>query len=169
MRRAAAGAALAALLTLGCSETSRLQAGADVGPQPTLVEPVRRLLPTVQVAKAVGWADGERPSAAPGLAVTLFATGLEHPRWLHLLPNGDVLVAESNAPERPAGGGVRGWVMKRLMKRAGAGVPSAERITLLRDADGDGTPEVRTVFIDGLDAVDADLIRAKARFETSAL
>ncbi|WP_200232414.1 PQQ-dependent sugar dehydrogenase, partial [Rubrivivax gelatinosus] len=142
---------LAVAVLGGCSETSRLQVGADVGPEPTLVEPVRRLVPTVKVAKAVGWPADTAPVAAPGLEVRPFATGLEHPRWLQVLPNGDVLVAESNAPARPEEGrGFKAWVMKLVMKRAGAGVPSADRITLLRDADGDGRAELRTPFLENL-------------------
>src|SRR5690606_31418357 len=90
------------------------------------------------------------PVAADGLAVTAFARDLEHPRWLYVLPNGDVLVAESAAPPRGDGGGIRGLVMGIVMKRAGASVPSANRITLLRDADGDGRAEVRQTFISGL-------------------
>ncbi|MGC4080132.1 MAG: sorbosone dehydrogenase family protein [Rubrivivax sp.] len=151
--RAAALAPLAlAGALLGCSETSRLQNGADVGPDPTLVEPVRTLLPTVKVAKAVGWPQGQQPVAAPGLQVQAFATGLDHPRWLQVLPNGDVLVAETNAPERPeeGRGSLKGWFMKLTMKKAGAGVPSADRITLLRDTDGDGRAETRTPFLENL-------------------
>jgi glucose/arabinose dehydrogenase len=79
------------------------------------------------------------------------ATELDHPRWLYVLPNGDVLVAETNAPERPEDSkGLKGFAMKKTMEKAGAGVPSANRITLLRDADGDGTVETRTKFIEGL-------------------
>jgi len=139
------------LATAGCSERSRLPDQADVGTQPTLVAPHKTLLPTVDIAPAVGWPAGQVPQAAEGLQVTALATDLQHPRWLHVLPNGDVLVAESNAPERPArGNSVRGWVMKKVQQRAGAGVPSADRITLLRDADGDGRAELRTVFLEDL-------------------
>src|SRR6185436_8191349 len=91
------------------------------------------------------------PVAAPGLAVVPFATGLDHPRWVYALPNNDVLVAETNAPPRPDDGkGIKAWFMKKFMKKAGAAVPSANRITLLRDADGDGVAELRSVFIDSL-------------------
>jgi glucose/arabinose dehydrogenase len=91
--------------------------------------------------------------AAAGLSVKALATGLDHPRWLYVLPNGDVLVAESNAPPRPEQGkGIKGWIKKMFMKRAGAGVPSANRITLLRDADGDGVAETRTAFLQGLNS-----------------
>ena len=93
------------------------------------------------------------PVAASGWKVAAFASGLDHPRWLCVLPNGDVLVAESNAPERhDEGQGLRGWVAKRIMKKAGAGVPSANRITLLRDTDGDGVAETRSVFLAGLNS-----------------
>ncbi len=88
----------------------------------------------------------------PGTAVSAFATGLQHPRWLHVLPNGDVLVAESDAPPKPAATGPRAWVMGLLMKRAGSGTPSANRITLLRDADGDGVAELRSSFVEGLNS-----------------
>ena len=116
-------------------------------------EPTRTLLPTVNIAPAIGWPPGAAPTAAAGLAVAAYAGGLDHPRWLHVLPNGDVLVAETNAPPRPEEGqGVKGWVMKLVMKRAGAGVPSANRITLLRDTDGDGTAETRSVFLQGLNS-----------------
>ncbi len=150
--------ALAALLTLpvllwACSEQARLPDGADKGARPTLPEPTRTLLPTVNIAPAIRWREGQTPQPAQGLAVRAFASGLEHPRWLHVLPNGDVLVAESNAPPRPeAGQGLKGWVMKKVMARAGAGVSSANRITLLRDTDGDGTAETRSVFLQGLNS-----------------
>ena len=116
-------------------------------PAPTrrLPEPTKTLIPTVHIATAKGWPNGETPKAASGLAVTAFAAGLDHPRWLYVLPNGDVLVAETNAPKRPEEGkGIKGWIMQAVQKRAGAGVPSANRITLLRDADGDGVAETRT-------------------------
>jgi glucose/arabinose dehydrogenase len=143
---------LAAAIT-GCAERSRVPPGADVGPKPTLSEPRPGWLPTVSIAPAAGWEDGTKPLAAPGLDVQALATGLSHPRWLAVLPNGDVLVAESNAPERPdAGKGIKGWVMKHVMRRAGAGVPSANRITLLRDTDGDGRAEVRSAFLENLNS-----------------
>jgi glucose/arabinose dehydrogenase len=140
-------------LVVGCGEKARLPDGADVGPTPQLTEPRMAVVPTVDIAPAVGWTSGQTPTAASGLAVRAFAQGLLHPRWLLVLPNGDVLVAETNAPKRPdEGKGVKGWVMKQVMARAGAGVPSADRITLLRDADGDGIAEVRSVFLQKLNA-----------------
>ena len=121
------------------------------GANPPLPAPQTALIPTVNIARAVGWAAGSQPRAAAGLQVQALARDLNHPRWLLVLPNGDVLVAESNAPARPDDAtGLRGWIMKKVMSLAGAGVPSPDRITLLRDADGDGVAETRSVFIDGL-------------------
>ena len=143
--------ALAAAALAGCGEMARLPVDAGIGPDPQLPEPNKTLIPTVNVATVVPWPAGTQPSSAPGTVVKAFATGLEHPRWLLVLPNGDVLVAETNAPPKPDDGkGFRGWVMKLLMKRAGAATPSANRITLLRDADGDGVAETRSVFAQGL-------------------
>jgi hypothetical protein len=136
-----------------CGGAARLPFEAGIGPQPTLPPPNPTLLPTLHIAPAKGWPAGATPVAAAGLSVKALATGLDHPRWLHVLPNGDVLVAESNAPPRPEQGkGIKGWIKKLFMKRAGAGVPSANRITLLRDADGDGVAETRTVFLQGLNS-----------------
>jgi glucose/arabinose dehydrogenase len=123
------------------------------GPSPTLPAPESSILPTVNVAKAVGWPSGAKPTAANGMTVNAFASGLDHPRTVYVLPNGDVLVAESNAPPKPDDGkGIKGWVMKMVMGRAGAGVPSANRITLLRDADGDGVAETKSVFLEKLNS-----------------
>lgn len=150
MRAAPLVLALVGLLA-GCGGAAKLPFEAGVGPHPQLPAPNPTLIPTIKVAQAVGWAAGATPVAAPGLTVTRFAEGLDHPRWLHVLPNGDVLVAETNAPPRPKDeSGIRGFVMKRIMKRAGAAVPSADRITLLRDVDGDGVAEVRERFLTGL-------------------
>jgi glucose/arabinose dehydrogenase len=136
-----------------CSATSTSREPIGVGLNPNLPAPEKSLLPTVQVATAKGWPAGAKPTPAAGLAVNAFATGLDHPRWIHVLPNGDVLVAETNAPPKPEDGkGVKGMVMKAMMKKAGAGKPSANRITLLRDADGDGVAETRSVFLQGLNS-----------------
>ena len=144
-------ATLSAAALAGCGEMARLSVDAGMGPDPQLPPPNKTLLPTVNVATVEPWPAGMQPRGAPGTAVNAFATGLDHPRWLLVLPNGDVLVAETNAPPKPDDGkGLRGWVMKLLMKRAGAGTPSANRITLLRDADGDGIAETRSVFAQGL-------------------
>jgi glucose/arabinose dehydrogenase len=142
---------LAALVA--CSDTARLPEAATVGAQPQLPPPAKALIPTVHIAPAEGWPAGALPQAPAGFAVTALARGLVHPRWVHVLPNGDVLVAESNAPKPPPGEerkGIKAMVMKQVMKRVGAAVPSPDRITLLRDADGDGQAEARHVFIDKL-------------------
>ncbi len=134
-----------------CGDVATLPDTAGMGPHPSLPEPHKTLIPTIHVAPAKGWPDGDKPVAAAGLTVTAYATGLDHPRWLAVLPNGDVLVAETDAPPKPEDGkGIKGWVMKQLMKRAGAGTPSANRITLLRGVRGDGTAESRSVFVEHL-------------------
>ncbi len=148
--RTAIAALAAAIVAAGCGDIARLPVEAGTGPQPQLPEPRRERIPTVQVAKAVGWPTGAAPTPAEGFVVTRLAEGLDHPRWLHVLPNGDVLVAETNAPPSEDGGGLRAWATKLLIKRAGAGTPSANRITLLRDADGDGVAETRSVILDKL-------------------
>jgi len=136
-----------------CGESSTLQISDGTGPSPRLPQPNKTLIPTVNIAPAIGWPDGAKPTAAPGLQVSAFAEGLDHPRWLYVLPNGDVLVAETNAPPKPDDAkGIRGWVMEKVMDRAGAGVPSPNRITLLRDADHDGVAETRTVFLENLNS-----------------
>jgi len=137
----------------GCGGSASVAPEATVGPDPKLPAPQKSLIPTVNIAEAAGWPDGAKPAAAPGTTVSRFATGLEHPRWIYVLPNGDVLVAETAAPPKPEeGGGIKQWFMKKTMKKAGSAVPSANRITLLRDADGDGVPVVRTVFLDNLNS-----------------
>jgi glucose/arabinose dehydrogenase len=144
--------ALAAGL-VACGESSSLRIEDGTGPSPKLPEPNKTLIPTVNIAPAVGWANGAKPTAAPGTQVVAFAEGLEHPRWLYVLPNGDVLVAETNAPAKPEDGkGIRGWVMGKVMDRAGAAVPSANRITLLRDSNHDGVAETRSSFIENLNS-----------------
>jgi glucose/arabinose dehydrogenase len=135
----------------GCGEVATLPEQAGVGPHPTLPTPNPTLIPTVHIAPAKGWPVGVTPKAASGLAVNAYTSDLDHPRWLYVLPNGDVLVAETNAPPKPEDSkGIKGWIMKWVMKRAGATVPSANRITLLRDANGDGIAETRSVFLSGL-------------------
>ena len=144
-------AAAAAAMLSACGQTATLPVSAGIGGSPTLPPPSKSLLPTVNTAKAVGWPAGERPTAAPGLQVAAFAEGLQHPRWLYVLPNGDVLVAETNAPPKPKDSdGINGFIMKKVMGHAGAVTPSADRISLLRDTDGDGRADVKTVFLSGL-------------------
>jgi glucose/arabinose dehydrogenase len=151
---AASACALAGLLALGgCGETATLPESAGIGPRPALPAPVQTLIPTVNIARAAGWPPGVTPTGAPGTQVRAFARGLDHPRWLYVLPNGDVLVAESNAPARPdEAQGLKGWIMGLLMQRAGAGVPSANRITLLRDNQGSGVADQRSVLLQGLNS-----------------
>ena len=138
---------------MACANASTFSEINGVGPNPQLPEPDTSLIPTINVVKAIGWSDGEQPSPAPGAVVTPFAKGLDHPRWLHVLPNGDVLVAETNAPPRPDDGkGIKGWFFKRYQKQAGGAVPTANRISLLRDADGDGIAETRTALLSNLNS-----------------
>ena len=126
---------------------------AGFGPRPTLPPPAQTLIPTVNIAPAKGWATGVMPQGAPGTRVNAFASDLDHPRWLYVLPNGDVLVAETNAPPKPEDAkGIKGWLMKMVMTRAGAAVPSANRIALLRDTDGDGVADQRSILLDGLNS-----------------
>lgn len=135
----------------GCGDRAKLPVMAGIGPAPALPPPRQTLIPTIKVAEATGWVPGAGPTAAAGLVAKPFAIGLAHPRWLFLLPNGDILVAETAGPRRPDDGkGLKGWFMKMFMKKAGSAVPSADRITLLRDVDGDGMAETRSTFLDGL-------------------
>jgi len=141
------------LALAACGEVARLPVADGTGPTPTLPSPRPTLIPTVNVAPARGWPVGVTPVPAPGTRVQAYAGGLDHPRWLHVLPNGDVLVAESNAPARPDDGrGIKAWFMSLYKKKAGAGVPSANRITLLRDTDGDGIADHRSPFLEGLNS-----------------
>src|SRR5512139_93632 len=152
MRLAAAVMAWACAAVLaGCGDTARLTVAAGTGPMPELPPPHHTIIPTVNVAPAEPWSAGQGPRPADGLRVTAFARELDHPRWLLVLPNGDVLVAETNAPPKPDDGkGLKGWVMGLMMKRAGAAPPSANRITLLRDTNGDGVADQRSVLLQGL-------------------
>ena len=140
-------------LLAACRDSATLPLADGTGPNPKLPEPDRQLIPTVDIAPAVGWPAGQAPTPAAGLSVRAFATGLVHPRWLYRLPNGDVLVAETNAPDRPLENkGIRNKIMGAVMKKAGAGVPSPNRISLWRDADGDGVAEFHSVFLQGLNS-----------------
>src|SRR3974390_142812 len=125
----------------------------EYGPAPDIISPQEKWLPTVNIAKAVGWGESGAPASAKGTQVSAIARGLAHPRWLYVLPNGDVLAAESEAPARPdEAKGLMGKVGEYLMKRAGSGTnPSANRITLLREAQ-DGTHYERHVFLEGLNS-----------------
>jgi glucose/arabinose dehydrogenase len=146
--------AMLALPLAACNEPKETATVArSFGPSPNLPPPEHSWIPTVDIASVNRWPDGAKPTAANGMTVTAFARGLDHPRTVYVLPNGDVLVAESNAPPKPDDDtGIKGFVFKQAQKWAGAGVPSANRITLLRDADGDGVAEVRSVFLSGLNS-----------------
>ncbi len=122
-----------------------------VGTDPRLDEPDAETFPTVAIAEPVGWAEGEAPDAAEGLAVNRFAEGLEHPRTVQALPNGDILVSLTRAPAKDEGG-ITAWIADLLMSRAGAGGESPNQVVLLRDGDGDGVAETRKVLLDGLDS-----------------
>ena len=149
--RATAAALLALGVLAGCGDTARLSVRDGMGPQPVLPPQVHALVPTVAIAPARGWPTGATPTAAAGLSVAAFAQGLDHPRWLYVLPDGDVLVAETDAPPKPADGkGLKGIAMRLIMHRAGSDLPSPNRIVLLRDADGDGVAETRSVLLQGL-------------------
>ena len=144
---------LASVALAACGASASLPLSAGTGPNPTLPPPRTSLIPVVHVAKAVGWPTGVKPVAAEGLYVAQLAANLTHPRWLYVLPNGDVLVAETNAPVRPDDGkGFKAWFTRIFMKKAGAAVPTPNRITLLRDADGDGIAETKSVFLSGLNS-----------------
>src|SRR5215831_5214726 len=148
------GCAMAAALgVVGCGEMATLTVADGTGPNPKLPAPATTLIPTMKIAPAEGWPAGGQPMPAEGLQVAVLADKLEHPRWLYVLPNGDILVAETNAPPKPEDRkGVRGWVMKQMYAKAGAAVPSANRITLLRSSKGDGVIDTRTVFLEGLNS-----------------
>jgi len=143
----------AVLLAAGCAGKARLNESAGIGPRPELPKPIHKPIPTINVVAAKGWSPGTTPAAAPEQSVAAFATGLQHPRWLYVLPNGDVLVAETNAPVRPEDSkGIKGHFFKKYQKKAGGAVPSANRITLLRDTNGDGQVDLRTEFMTGLNS-----------------
>ena len=109
------------------------------------------MIPVINVVTAKSWPDNNMPVAGEGLTVRPFARGLDHPRWLYVLPNGDVLVAETNAPKRPDDGkGIKGFFFRYFQARSGSGVPSPDRIVLLRDTNGDGIADTRSVFLSGL-------------------
>lgn len=133
-----------------CSPPAQLPESASYGPAPDLSSYHASWLPTVHVAKAVGWPQGEKPASAPGTHVVAFASDLHHPRWLYELPNGDILVAETNHPPNKEGFSLKSWIASLFMKDGGAGAESMNRIMLLRDNDGDGVAEERHVFIKDL-------------------
>jgi glucose/arabinose dehydrogenase len=139
---------LAIVVLAGCGEKSRMDITQTQGLTPTIPDPDHTLIPTVKIAGIIGWSQGEAPTPAPGLQVQAFARGLDHPRWMTVLPNGDVLVAETNAPPKPDDtSGIRGFFERLALKKSGGASPSPNRITLLRDTNGDGVADVRVPFI----------------------
>ena len=141
----------ATIAAVSCGVPARIPVGAETGPRPAIPPPRTSIIPVMQVVKAKGWPGDEAPVPAHGLTVRAFARGLNHPRWLYVLPNGDVLVAETNAPKRPDDNrGFRGFLFKVFLARGGGGVPSENRIVLLRDTNGDGVADTRSVFISNL-------------------
>lgn len=146
-------------ILMACEVPSELPFEAGVGLNPQIPPPITTLIPAIKVAQAIGWSDKEKPSAPAGFQVTALARNLEHPRWIYCMPNGDILVAESNKPPKPAGSGDIGqglidWIHEKarsiLMRRGGANTPSANRIILLRGIGSDGTAQQRTVFMKDL-------------------
>jgi len=141
----------AASLAAACGSPARLPVSAETGVHPVIPPPKESLIPVINVVKAKPWADNATPVAGEGLTVRAFARGLDHPRSLYVLPNGDVLVAETNAPKRPDDGkGIKGFFFRYFQAKSGSGVPSLNRIVLLRDTDGDGIADTRSVFLSGL-------------------
>jgi glucose/arabinose dehydrogenase len=146
-------ASLLSIILSACGDTATLSIAEGTGIKPLLPNPNASLIPTIHIAKAVGWQNDARPKVPPELEVNAFAKGLNHPRWLYELPNGDVLVAETNSPPKPEDGkGIRGWIMGKVMTRAGATAPTANRITLLRDNNKDGIADEQKVFLQGLNS-----------------
>ncbi|WP_428309731.1 PQQ-dependent sugar dehydrogenase [Hydrocarboniphaga sp.] len=146
-------AIVAGIALSACSSASTQSEAAGMGADPALPEPQKSLVPTINIAPAKGWPQGAKPVPAAGTQVAAFADKLDHPRWLYLLPDGGVLVAETNAPPKPEDSkGLKAKVEKLVMKRAGAGVPSANRISLLRDTDGDGVADQRSVYLKDLNS-----------------
>ena len=140
--------ALMAGLALGaCDRGPQAPANARYGPNPQIPPAHHSLLPTVKFAHPIGWAAGETPTAPADFKVVAFAAGLAHPRWIYVLPNGDVLVAETNGPASPPARGIHALGEKIVTGLVGASVPSADRITLLRDTTGRGVADTRTVFL----------------------
>ncbi len=141
-----------ALALAGCNDNDSFDIGSQIGPNPKLPDPQQYLFPPMHLAKVVGWKEGEKPTVAKGLKIEALATGLQHPRSIYVLPNGDILVVESKAPgvqpiSRPKDiimGMIESWVT------SGGKTGPSNRITLLRDANGDGKPETRSVFLDHL-------------------
>lgn len=145
---------IAPMLALtACGGMAKIPTSESYGPNPILPAPTSSLIPTLKIAPAQGWPEGVKPVSAPGTIVSALATNLDHPRWIYVLPNGDVLVAETAAPPRPEDEkGIKGRIMKKVQAKAGAGGPSANRISLLRGVGVDGQAQRRSVFLAGLNS-----------------
>jgi glucose/arabinose dehydrogenase len=143
--------ALAALLTLGACGEKVADPSTQYGAHPELPAPHNYLVPPMAVPQATGWGKDQTPVVPAGLQVRALATGFEHPRIVYALPNGDVLVVETNGPKAPVYR-PKDYVEGKVKARAGSAAHGGNRITLLRDANGDGVPELRTVFIDHLNS-----------------
>src|SRR5712675_2359942 len=140
-----------ATVAAACGSPARVPVSAEIGVHPEIPRPNESLIPVINVVKAKRWTDDATPVAAEGLAVRAFARELNHPRWLYVLPNGDVLVAETNAPKRPDDGkGIKGFFFKVFLAKGGGAAPSMNRIMLLRDTNGDGVADTRSIFLSGL-------------------
>ena len=131
-------------------DTADYRVAQVTGSDPLLDEADAEIIPTINIAEPIGWRADEVPGAANGLTVTRFAEGLDHPRVLHRMPNGDILVTLTRAPAKEEDGGITAWIADLLMSRAGAGGESADTLLLLRDTDGDGVADARTVLSDDL-------------------
>jgi glucose/arabinose dehydrogenase len=151
VRRAGLAAPLAAAAALAACGPKPIDPQRQVGPNPYLPAPHQYLLPPMRVSKAVGWSGSERPTVAAGLQIAPLATGLMNPRSLYVLPNGDILVAESGGPTEPINR-PKQFVMNVLEKKSHTPEDPGQRITLLRDADGDGRPELRSVLLSRLNS-----------------
>jgi glucose/arabinose dehydrogenase len=148
---AIAGIAVMGVSLGGCGVPARVPVLAETGPHPVIPPPKPSLIPVMKVFPAKGWSGNETPMPASDLSVRPFATGLHHPRWLYVLPNGDVLVSETNAPKRPDDAkGIKGFFFRLFQTRAGGGAPNENRLILLRDSNGDGIADIRTDFLTGL-------------------
>ncbi|MEA3044937.1 MAG: hypothetical protein QOH47_2775 [Sphingomonadales bacterium] len=143
--------ALAWLLALAACGQAVAPPSTQYGANPELPAPHQYILPPMRVARAIGWGTAEVPAVPVGLEVRAFATGFEHPRSVYTLPNGDVLVVETQGPPAPVNR-PKDYVMALFQLVGGSGAPGGNRITLLRDVNGDGQPDLRTIFIDHLNS-----------------
>ncbi|HWE99188.1 MAG TPA: sorbosone dehydrogenase family protein [Caulobacteraceae bacterium] len=152
MRRVLAGAAVAVTAVLAGCGPAPIDPARQLGPNPILPAIHQYLAPPMKLAKIVGWRAGEAPSAAAGLQVKPFATGLSNPRSVYVLPNGDVLVVETHGPAAPPAGRPKDFIMNWMEKQTHSHAAAESRILLFRDVNGDGVPDLKTVFIDHLNS-----------------